>query len=133
MMDKKKSSGSFSLTNGTKGRPPRLPFKRIKNAVLGPGYNLSLVFAGDGQSRTLNRKYGGKDYIPDVLSFELDEKAGEIFINPLEARRQAPDFGKTYSRFVGHLYIHALVHLKGMEHGSKMERMEAELRKQFGF
>ncbi|MEK7607564.1 MAG: rRNA maturation RNase YbeY [Patescibacteria group bacterium] len=122
----------FSLRNKTKGRLPRLPFAQIKDAILGSEYDLSLVFVNDRESREINIKSRDRNYIPNILSFELDKNAGEIFINPFEARRQASDFDKTYSKFVGYLYIHGLVHLKGMIHGSTMERTEAKFRKQFG-
>lgn len=123
---------NFSLLNKTKVRLPHLPFAVIKNEILGPDYDLSLVFVGDRESRKINIKSRGRNYIPNILSFELDENAGEIFINPFEAKRQAGDFDKTHSKFIGYLYIHGLVHLKGMSHGSTMERTEARFRKQFG-
>ena len=104
----------------------------MKDAVLGEDYDLSLAFVGDAESRKLNIAHRGKDYVPNVLSFELDEKSGEIFINPLEAKRQAPDFERNTSNFIAFLYIHALCHLKGMDHGSRMDRTEAAFRKKFG-
>ncbi len=123
---------NFSLMNKTKGTLPRVPFVRMKDAVLGADYGLSLVFVGDAESRKLNMKHRGKDYIPNVLSFELDETSGEIFINSAEARRQAPSFGRTPSNMIAFLYIHGLCHLKGMQHGATMERTEARFRKSFG-
>jgi rRNA maturation RNase YbeY len=126
------ASKNFSLINKTKGTLPRVPFARMKDAALGAGYDLSLAFVGDAEARRLNVEHRGKDYVPNVLSFELGPDAGEIFINPLEAKRQAPDFGRTPSNMLAFLYIHALCHLKGMDHGSRMERTEALLRKRFG-
>jgi rRNA maturation RNase YbeY len=126
------ASGGFSLSNKTKGKLPRLPFARMKDEVLGPDYELSLVFVGDAAARKLNMAHRGKDYVPNVLAFELDEASGEIFINPVEAKRQAPDFDRTHFNFIAFLYIHALCHLKGMEHGSRMERTEEKFRKLFG-
>ncbi len=135
MISKKKTAetaDNFSLRNKTRGRLPRLPFTLIKNEILGRDYDLSLVFVGDRESREINIKSRGLDYIPNVLSFELEYNTGEIFINPFEAKRQAKDFDKTLAKFVGYLYIHGLCHLKGMTHGSTMERTEAKFRKQFG-
>lgn len=104
----------------------------MKDEVLGANYNLSLVFVGDAAARTLNMRHRGADYIPNVLAFGLDGANGEIFINPIEAKRQASDFDRTHFNFIAFLYIHALCHLKGMEHGSRMERTEADFRKRFG-
>jgi len=122
----------FSLINRTKGKLPSLPFLDMKNAVLGAEYDLSLVFVGDKESRQINIETRDKGYVPNVLSFPLDDISGEIFINPLEARRQAAEFDRTPENMIGFLYIHGLVHLKGMDHGVTMERTEAKFRKQFG-
>lgn len=125
-------SENYSLINRTKGKLPSLPFLDIKNAVLGEEYDLSLVFVDDTESRQINIDTRGKDYVPNVLSFPLDDISGEIFINPFEAHRQAPEFDRTPENMIGFLYIHGLVHLKGMDHGVTMERTEAKFRKQFG-
>lgn len=122
----------ISIINKTKATLPRVAFADIKNAVLGKTYDLSLAFVGDAESKKLNMKHRGKDYVPNVLSFELDQQAGEIFINPLEAKRQCKEFGRTPGNMIAFLYVHALVHLKGMEHGVTMERTEAQFRKKFG-
>ncbi len=125
-------SETFSLINRTKGKLPSLPFLDMKNAVLGPEYDLSVVFVGDEESRKINIETRDKGYIPNVLSFPLNDVSGEIFLNPLEARRQAKEFDRTPVNMVAFLYIHGLVHLKGMDHGVTMERTEAKFRKQFG-
>ncbi|HEU5114876.1 MAG TPA: rRNA maturation RNase YbeY [Candidatus Paceibacterota bacterium] len=126
------ASHNFSLINKTKGTLPRVPFSRIKNEVLGKDYDLSLVFVDDEESREISLRTKNKDYVPNILSFELGDEAGEIFINPSEAARQAKDFGRTPRNMIAFLYIHGLCHLKGMDHGSRMERTEAVFRKKFG-
>lgn len=123
---------NFSLINKTKGKLPRLPFLLMKEAVLGKEYELSLVFVDDKESRTLNMENRGKDYVPNVLSFPLNDTSGEMFINPKEAKRQAKEFDRTPENMIGFLFIHGLCHLKGMTHGSKMEAVEAKFRKIFG-
>ena len=129
-------SNNISIINKAKGTLPRvplsIPFALIKSAMLGDEYDLSLVFVGDKEAQALNIEHRGKDYIPNVLSFELDESAGEVFINPKEAKRQAPDFDRTPTNMIAFLFIHALCHLKGMEHGATMERTEAKFREEFG-
>jgi probable rRNA maturation factor len=103
----------------------------MKNAILGPEYDLSLVFVGDDESRQINIETRDKGYVPNVLSFPLDDISVEFFINPLEAKRQAQQFDRTPTNMIGFLYIHGLVHLKGMDHGVTMERTEAKFRKLF--
>lgn len=125
------SSENFTLIQKTKGKLPRLPFVRIKEKALGEQYELALIFVGDKTSRKLNETYREKTYTPNVLSFPLSETAGEIYINPNVARKQAPKFGVKTDVFIGHLFIHGLMHLKGYDHSSKMGRAEAKLRKEF--
>ncbi|MDD5153031.1 MAG: rRNA maturation RNase YbeY [Candidatus Pacebacteria bacterium] len=124
---------SISITNLTRGNIPYkgLPLSRIAEKVLGKKYELSLVFVGDTRSRTLNKLYRGKDKPTNILSFELDENQGEIFINPRIAKKQAPKFGRTYKNFLCFLFIHGAHHLKGMEHGSTMDKAEEKIQKLF--
>jgi probable rRNA maturation factor len=124
-------SESFEITQTTKGKLPHLPFVAMKKAVLGSSYVLSLVFIGDKRSQALNKKYRGKDKPTNVLSFALGEKDGEIFINAQEARRGAGEYSLTQEKFIGFLFIHGMLHLKGYRHGSKMNEQEKKLRKKF--
>ena len=111
---------TFSITQMTKGKLPRLPFARMKTAVLGSRHTISLVFIGDKRSRTLNKKYRKKDRPTNVLSFPIADSEGEIFINLAQARREAHKFHISYNSHVARLFIHALLHLKGFRHSSKM-------------
>lgn len=122
---------SFSITQKTKGKLPSLPFWQIKQAVLGDKYELSIVFIGDKRSRDLNKKYRAKDKPTNVLSFPISKTSGEIFINLRLAKKQAPDFSMSPDNFVGKLVIHGMLHLKGFEHGSRMELTEARFVKKF--
>lgn len=125
-------SESLTITNKTKGKLPRLPFLDMKNAALGKNYELSLVFIGERRSRNLNIAYRNKHKSGNVLSFPLDKKTGEIFICPARSRREAKNFDRSYENFIAFLFIHGLLHLKGMDHGSTMERAEEKIRAQFG-
>ena len=128
------SEQGFTITNTTKGTPPRgVPFVQIKNTALGTGFSVSLVFVTNNMSRELNRKYRGKNTPANVLSFLIDKRIGEIFINLLRAKQEALKYGKTPRKYVGFLFIHALLHLKGLSHGSTMERLEKRLTRRFGF
>ena len=112
---------TFSMTNKTRGTLPRVPFREIKEAILGKHYALSLVFIGKTRSRRLNTSYRGKPKPTNVLSFPLDTKTGEIFITPSVAN----------PREIGFLFIHGCLHLKGFDHGSTMERLETKFRIRF--
>jgi rRNA maturation RNase YbeY len=116
----------------TKGKVPSLPFALMAEVILGKKYELSIVFATKKESQTLNNQYRGKNYPTNVLSFPLSKYSGEIILHLPTAKKEAPNFGIPYADFVGYLFIHGLLHLKGFDHGSTMESIEARFRKQFG-
>lgn len=103
----------------------------MTEAVLGSEYECSFVVVSPRKSRELNRTYRNKDYSTNILSFPIDETEGEIFIDLTKARSEAPLFERTYTNFIAFLYIHALCHLKGYDHGTKMEALEKKIREQF--
>ncbi len=125
------ASNSLSITNTTKGRIPVLPFVQLKEAALSKKYVLSLVIIGDAYAKKLNEQYRGKAYIPNVLSFPLDKHTGEIFLNLRQARREHKTRGESYEYFVALLVVHGMLHLKGMHHGSTMEKQEQKLLSQW--
>ncbi|MCX6755236.1 MAG: rRNA maturation RNase YbeY [Candidatus Nomurabacteria bacterium] len=122
----------FSLLNLTKGKLPSLPFAMMKEYVLGKSYSLSLVFISEKKSQELNKTYRQKNKPANILSFPYDKKTGEIFICIATAKKQAKDFDRTWEQFIGFLVIHGMLHLKGMEHSSTMERKEVLFSKKFG-
>jgi len=123
---------SLTITNTTKGKLPRLPFAKMTVAVLGDKYECALVVVSPQRSRELNRLYRSKDTSTNVLSFPIDKNEGDIFIDLKKARSECALFDRTFSNFIGFLFIHALFHLKGFDHSSKMELQEQKIRKLFG-
>ncbi|MDB5259314.1 MAG: hypothetical protein JWO73_522 [Candidatus Taylorbacteria bacterium] len=125
----------FNLINTTKAKLPRLAFvdfEKMKDAILGKDYDLTVAIIGTKKMQTLNRTHRDIDKPTDILSFPLDKESGEMFINPEYTRIEAKKFDREYENFFAFLFIHGLVHLKGFDHGSTMERIEAKFRKQFG-
>ncbi|MDP3875211.1 MAG: rRNA maturation RNase YbeY [bacterium] len=104
-----------------------IPFTRLKNRVLGRNFELSLVFIDDRFSRRLNITYRGKNKPADILSFPLSRKTGEIFIDLVTAQKEKKKFEMPFEKFVTFLFIHGLLHLKGMGHGDTMEQAEKKL------
>lgn len=74
--------------------------------------------------RRLNRERRHKDKPTNVLSFPLDKKNGEIFLNWPLIVREAPIFKRSAKEHALILFIHGLLHLKGLDHGSRMESLE---------
>lgn len=126
------ADNGISIRNTTRKALPRLPFERMKQAVLGNGYELSLVFSGPKRARALNRAHRKKSYVPNVLAFPLSERTGEIFITPTIAEKEAGAYGLPPRAYIGYLFIHGLLHLKGHAHGSTMDKRERLLCKRFG-
>lgn len=114
---------SFSLASTVRSYP-KLPYQKMKDDILGKQYTLSLVFIGAARAQALNKKHRKKSYVPDVLSFPITDTIGEIFITPEMAAREAKERGMSIRGYIGFLFIHGLLHLKGMRHGATMERAE---------
>jgi len=81
----------------------------------------------------MNRAYRKKDYVPNVLSFPIEKYEGEIFLNLRKAEREARSFGLRKEDRIAHLFAHGCLHLLGMKHGERMERLEKRTLKKFGF
>jgi probable rRNA maturation factor len=113
------------------GKSPRLPFLRLKEAILGKDYELSVAFVTPETSHALNKQYRGKDYPTDVLSFPLGARSGELVLDLATTKTQAPLFNMPEKKFLLYLVIHGMLHLKGYDHGSKMEREEKKFLKKF--
>lgn len=94
-------------------------FAKIKNTVLGKEYDLSVAYVSP---REMRRAGKGK-HTSNVLAFPLSQHSGEILLCPVAA--------KPFS--VEYLFIHALLHLKGLKHGATMEREEDRLLKRYHF
>jgi probable rRNA maturation factor len=106
----------------------RLPakFAKIQKTILGANYDLSVAFVSPSESHRLNKLYRGKDKPTNVLSFPLEKNTGEIVICKSLAKTEAPKFDQSPSEWLHYLFIHGLLHLKGFDHGSTMERKERE-------
>jgi len=91
----------------------------------------TLVFTDDDEIRALNRDYRKHDRATDVLSFHLQELAGEtdpagdgialgdIVISVETARRRA--HGRRLGAELERLAVHGLCHLFGHDHRKKTE------------
>lgn len=111
---------------------PKLPYSEMKDDILGREYRLSLVFVGQERARSLNKQYRNKTYTPNVLSFPLSEQDGEIFITPSIAKKECVKYDLSPTGYIGFLYIHALLHLKGLDHGATMDKAETKYTQKYG-
>ena len=108
-----------------------LHIKKIKNGILKEKYSLSINFVTPKIAQDLNIKYRNKDYIPNILSFPLSKSEGEIFICLSVAKKEAKKFSLSYQNFLTLLFVHGCLHLKRMDHGKKMEKLEEKYFQKF--
>jgi rRNA maturation RNase YbeY len=92
--------------------------------VLGiPKRTLTVVFVNPRRMRALNRKYLGRDYATDVLSFSYHGEVvegfrmlGEVVIAPEIAWSHARRWQVSPEREMRKLLVHGLLHLLGYDH-----------------
>lgn len=92
---------------------------------------ISYSFVTPDEIHTLNADYREQDKETDVLSFpmfdffvndeiELDEDMplilGDIIVNPLQAEKQAKEYGNSFEHEVCYLSVHSVLHLLGYDH-----------------
>ncbi len=124
-------SDNTTIRNSTKGKLPRLPFVCIKNKILGEKYELGVSFVSPAKQKEINKKYRGIDKTTNILSFPLSDSSGDISFDLQKVKKDAPLFDMSYSNFLKYLFIHGLLHLKGMDHSAIMERQEKKFLKMF--
>jgi len=115
----------------TKSAVTGVPFDAIAREILGPRYELSVLVCGDTLMHRLNREYRKKDYATNVLAFPLSDTEGEIILNLRKIEREAKALSELTKHRTTFLFIHACLHLKGHDHGEKMERLEEKYLAQY--
>lgn len=126
-----KEKGFCTIQNKTKGKLPRLPFVSIKKEILGEDYQLGLTLLTPKEQQKINFQTRGKNETTNILSFVLTKKTGEIIVDPIKIKKDAPLFNMSYTQFFKFLFIHGCLHLKGFEHSSKMDKLEQKYLKIF--
>ena len=112
---------------GVDKRDLRRFWKDLAGEIL-PEQSVTCLIAADADLRKLNRKFRGKDYPTDVLSFPPED----IAISFDRAAAQAAELGHSIDDELRILMLHGLLHLNGMDHetdGGAMKRAEARWRK----
>jgi probable rRNA maturation factor len=125
-MSSPRSSLLFSVpARGVPRRALRVFAKRLETEVSG-GRAFCCLVSSDKQLRVLNRRFRGKDYATDVLSFPADGQQGslgEIAISFDRAREQASEYRHAVDQEIRILMLHGVLHLMGMDHERDRGRM----------
>jgi probable rRNA maturation factor len=108
------------------------------------GGELSLLIVGAARSRSLNRRYRGRDCATNVLSFPAAAQPhaagavlGDIVICPEVLLREARAQRKPARAHWTHLVVHGVLHLIGHDHeqaaqARRMERREVRVLRSLG-
>ncbi len=91
---------------------------------------LNVVVVNPGLMRALNRRFLGRDYATDVLSFAYGQAAsddvrdlGEVIVSPEAASLQADRWRTSPEAEAKRLIVHGVLHLLGYDHdGPAKER-----------
>lgn len=113
--------------------------RKVMDELIIKNQEVSLLLCNDGFIRGLNKKYRGKDYSTDVLSFAQDiigeeisvstdsyiQQAGDIIISLETLEKTAKKLNVDKEEEFKRLIIHGLLHLQGLTHSgnSKDENM----------
>ncbi|MBX3699856.1 MAG: rRNA maturation RNase YbeY [Dokdonella sp.] len=123
---------------GRRGVPLRRSFQRWLDAIpqlrRRRSAELAIVIVGAADGRDFNRRYRGRDYATNVLSFPYQRLPGDrcgllgdlVLCAPVIAR-EARAQGKRARDHYAHLTIHGVLHLLGHDHedDAQAQRMEA--------
>ncbi len=124
--------------------PPRAAVLRWTRAALLEGEaQVTVRFVDAEEGRELNRRFRGKDYATNVLSFvyDLPEKAGlmgGLVLCVLVVALEAAEQGKPLAAHYAHLIVHGMLHLQGYDHedeaqAAEMEALERDVLGRLGF
>jgi len=109
--------------------PTRTQLRRWVKAALRRDAAMTLRIVDEAEGRELNKKYRGKDYATNVLTFVYDDStllAGDVVICAPVVAREAREQGKDLAEHYAHLAIHATLHLQGYDHENAADAAEME-------
>jgi probable rRNA maturation factor len=116
-------------------RRPLQRFARLLRDQVAGRRAFTCLIADDRELRRLNRRFRGKDYPTDVLSFPETDSLGELAVSWQRADRQARAFGHSLEQEIRLLMLHGVLHLRGMDHetdGGRMAGAETRWRTRLG-
>jgi len=126
---------SVQYASAATNLPTRPQLRRWIRVALQREADITLRIVDETEGRELNRKYRGRDYATNVLTFVYDDApvlAGDIVLCAPVVEREAAQQHKDLLAHYAHLTLHAALHLQGFEHendaqAAKMEAWEIAL------
>ena len=121
--------------------PSRAQLKLWTRAALTRDAQLTLRIADAREARRLNRRFRGRDYATNVLTFIYRAQRplqGDIVLCAPVVAREARERGIGADAHYAHLVVHGVLHLQGHDHrhgreAQRMERREARILAGLGY
>jgi len=116
--------------------------RRWARSALKVSAEITVRIVGAAEARVLNRRYRGRDYAANVLSFPYTLRhgmvQGDIVLCYPAIAREALAQGKSLYAHFAHLIVHGLLHLQGHRHAgrrgaARMEALEKKLLAKLGY
>jgi probable rRNA maturation factor len=93
--------------------------------------DVAITFVGKQRMRRLNAEYLGRDRSTDVIAFALPQPggalAGDVYICPYAAARQARAHDVTLPEELLRLVVHGTLHVLGWDHPEGASRMASAM------
>jgi probable rRNA maturation factor len=126
---------SVQYASTSENLPARAQFRRWIKIAMRRDATLTLRLVDEPEGRELNKKYRGKNYATNVLTFvysSTDGVCGDVVICAPVVEKEAALQHKNLLAHYAHLAIHAALHLQGYDHqnddaAAEMEAIETGL------
>ncbi|GEM_PF-321460 len=109
-----------------RGELPTRAVNALKESILGAEYALELILVGDARSRFLNATYRGTNKPTNILSFPLAKQEGQLVLHSTLSEKEARQQKVAPRDYQLYLLTHGMLHLRGLDHGKKMEQLEVQ-------
>ena len=124
---------SLSVQYAVRARhlPSRATIRRWARAALERDARVTVRIVGGTEGRWLNRRYRGRDYPTNVLTFVLRERPtleGDLALCAPVIAREARAQRKRPAAHYAHLVVHGVLHLQGYDHERRRDALAMERR-----
>jgi probable rRNA maturation factor len=121
--------------------PSRRKLRAWAQAALARDARVTLRIVDGHEGRSLNRRFRGRDYATNVLTFVYQDRsglAGDIALCAPVIEREARAGAIALDAHYAHLVVHGMLHLQGYDHvasrdAKAMETHERAILKRLGY
>ncbi|MCC6535600.1 MAG: rRNA maturation RNase YbeY [Burkholderiales bacterium] len=122
---------TLQVASDANGIPSRRKLRAWALAALNRSARVTVRITGAREARMLNRRYRGRDYATNVLTFVYDDATplgGDIALCAPVVAREAREQAKTLDAHYAHLLVHGMLHLQGYDHAAPRAAAAMEAR-----